>query len=70
MNKAGKLKSFRSSRDTTRTFCGACGSPIAWDRKGYENIYILMGALDGDIRVKGAQNIHVKDRGHYYEIHD
>lgn len=70
MEKSGKLKSFKSSRDTTRMFCGACGSPIAWDRKGYERIYVLMGALDGDIRATGARHIHVKDRGHYYKICD
>jgi hypothetical protein len=29
-----------------------------------------MGALDGDIQASGAKNIHVKDKGGYYAIHE
>lgn len=68
MDKADKLKSWKSSRNTTRSFCGACGSPIAWDRADHERIHVLMGALDGDIRATGAKHIHVKDKGLYYTI--
>jgi hypothetical protein len=66
MEKADKLQSYKSSKTTTRMFCGACGSPIAWDRKGYERIYILMGALDGDVQATGAKHIYVEDKGGYY----
>lgn len=68
VDSAKKLRSYKSSKSTTRTFCGACGSPISWDRKGFENIYVLMGALDGKIRTSGAKHIHVRDKGGYYKI--
>jgi hypothetical protein len=68
MDKAEKLRSYKSSKTTTRTFCGICGSPIAWDRTDHENIYLLMGALDGDIQTTGAKNIYVDDKGGYYTI--
>ena len=68
MNKTDKLQSFQSSRNVTRKFCGVCGSPVIWDRKGDERVYVLMGALDGDIRATGAKHIYVKDKGGYYEI--
>jgi hypothetical protein len=68
MDKADKLRSYKSSKNTTRSFCGVCGSPIAWDSTDHENIYVLMGALDGNIRTTGAKHIHVKDKGGYYTI--
>ena len=68
MEESGQLRTYRSSPNTTRSFCGACGSPIAWDRADHENLYVLMGALDGDIRTAGAKNIYVEDKGGYYTI--
>ena len=68
MNKSDQLKSYRSSKNTVRTFCGACGSPIAWDRTDHERIYVLMGALDGTVETTGAKHIYVKDKGAYYTI--
>jgi len=62
------LTSYRSSRTTIRKFCGRCGSPISWDRRGYENIYMCLGLLDGDARSAKIKNIHVKSKGAYYEI--
>jgi len=68
MDKADMLQSYRSSKNTTRTFCGVCGSPIAWDRTDHERIYVLMGALDGNVQATGAKHIHVKDKDGYYTI--
>jgi hypothetical protein len=68
MEKADKLRAYKSSKNTTRTFCGVCGSPIAWDRADHENIYVLMGALDGKIKTSGAKHIYAKDQGGYYTI--
>jgi hypothetical protein len=65
---ADALRPYKSSKNTTRTFCGVCGSPIAWDRTDHERIYVLMGALDGNVRAAGAKHIHVKDKGGYYTI--
>jgi hypothetical protein len=66
--KADKLQSFKSSRNTTRTFCGVCCSPVTWDREGDEHVYVLMGTLDGDIQTTGAKHIYLNERGGYYEI--
>lgn len=68
MTKASQLRAFKSSKSATRTFCGACGSPIAWDHKDYERIFVLAGSIDGKIRIAGAQHIHTKNKGGYYEI--
>jgi hypothetical protein len=68
INKSKSLKSYRSSPSTVRQFCGKCGSPISWDRKGYENIYVCLGLLDGKISVPRVTNIHTKDKGGYYAI--
>ena len=62
------LTSYKSSPDTVRTFCGRCGSPISWDRKGYERIYVPLGLLDGKITVPKVTNIHTRDKGAYYAI--
>jgi hypothetical protein len=67
--KASKtLTSYKSSPGTVRTFCGRCGSPIAWDRKGYERIYVSLGLLDGKITVPRITNIHTRSKGAYYTI--
>ena len=68
LNKSKTLKTYRSSPGTIRTFCGKCGSPITWDRRGYENIYVCLGLLDGKITVPKVTNIHTKDNGGYYFI--
>ena len=68
MKKHEKLQSFKSSKRTTRTFCGVCGSPIAWDHKDYERIYVLAGAIDGTIRIDGGKHIFTEDKGNYYRI--
>ncbi|MEN9558741.1 MAG: hypothetical protein RL141_1110 [Candidatus Parcubacteria bacterium] len=69
INKA-KVTSYRSSADTKRTFCYKCGSPITWDRKGHEGIYVLVGLIEGKVKVMSAKHIFTKDKGAYYEICD
>jgi hypothetical protein len=68
INKSKFLTSYKSSQSTVRQFCGKCGSPIVWDRKGYENIYVCLGLLDGKISMPKVTNIHTKDKGRYYDI--
>jgi hypothetical protein len=62
------LRAYQSSKDTVRTFCKRCGSPITWDRKGYERIYVSMGLLKGKIAPPKITHLYVKDKGAYYEI--
>jgi hypothetical protein len=62
------LKTYRSSRSTVRSFCGRCGSPVTWNRDGYENIYVSLGLLEGSAKPPNITNIHVKDKGGYYAL--
>lgn len=62
------LTKYKSSRDTVRTFCGKCGSPISWNRKGYENIYVCLGLLDGKAKPPKIMNIHTRHKGAYYSL--
>jgi hypothetical protein len=67
--KASKaLTSYRSSPGIVRTFCSRCGSPISWDRKNSERVYVSLGLLDGKITVPKITNIHTKDKAAYYAI--
>ena len=68
INKSKFLTSYKSSPSTVRQFCGKCGSPISWDRKGYENLYVCLGLLNGKISVPKVTNIHTKDKGGYYDL--
>jgi len=68
VNPSKALTSYKSSATTIRRFCGRCGSPISWDRKGYERIYVCLGLLDGKITVPKVTNIHTKTRGAYYTL--
>ena len=70
INRTKKLLSYKSSSNTTRTFCGNCGASITWDRKGYARVYVLLGLLDEKARIKSAQHIFTKDKGAYYDICD
>lgn len=70
INKTKHLKSYRSSANVTRTFCGLCGSPITWGRDGSDRVYVLLGLLDEKARIKSARHIFTKDKGAYYEICD
>jgi hypothetical protein len=62
------VRAYKSSKTTVRTFCKRCGSPIAWDRKGYKRIYVCMGLLEGKIAPPKIINLHTKNKGAYYEI--
>lgn len=70
MNKSKYLKSYKASKNTTRTFCGKCASPITWYREGTKRIYVLAGLLKGKARITNAKHIYTKDRGGYYKICD
>jgi hypothetical protein len=68
VNTSKALTSYNSSPDTVRTFCGCCGSPITWDRKDYERIYVSLGLLDGKIAVPKIIHLHTRNKGAYYSI--
>ena len=68
INKSKFLTAYKSSPETVRKFCGKCGSPISWDRKGYERIYVCLGLLEGKNVVPKVTHLFPKDKGGYYSL--
>ena len=42
----GEPKHYRSSSIATRTFCGECGSPLAFAYDGATDVWLTLGSLD------------------------
>jgi len=70
IQKKRKLRTYQSTTDVTRSFCGTCGSPIAWDKAGLAQIYILAGLIEGKVKAEKGTHIHVQNKGGYYQICD
>lgn len=68
INKSKFLTAYKSSPETVRKFCGKCGSPISWDRKGYERIYVCLGLLEGKNAIPKVTHLFPKDKGGYYSL--
>lgn len=64
------IKNYKSRSGSIRSFCKKCGSPIAWKYPGSENILVLLGVLDGQVKTYGGKHIWVSDKGGYYQLHD
>jgi len=65
------LKSYNSSDSHTRLFCGECGSNIGVELSDEpDDIYLSMGAIDGNPRLPPAYHIFVGSKAPWYEIND
>lgn len=56
---AGALRLYASSPGVTRGFCGACGSPILFDKAGEDAVDITLGTLDAPDRVPPTYHLWV-----------
>ena len=56
---AGALQLYASSPGVTRGFCGACGSPILFDKAGEDAVDITLGTLDAPDRVRPTHHLWV-----------
>lgn len=64
------LKSFENG-PVTRSFCGVCGSPVAYtDQRIGENIYFMLGAMDEPRAYKPALHAHVREQLPYLHMPD
>jgi hypothetical protein len=64
------LKSFDNG-PVTRSFCGICGSPIAYaDERIGENIYFMLGAMDAPENYKPTLHAYVREQLPYLHMPD
>ena len=62
------LKWYRSSGFARRGFCSECGATLFWDGDRRDTISIAAGTLDAPTGLKTAVQIHVEDKGDYYDV--
>lgn len=64
-------RDFESSSGVTRSFCGRCGSPIAYATvKRPDEVDLFVGTLDDPGRVPPASHVHTAERIAWLEIDD
>ena len=66
-----EVKSYASSHDHDRRFCGHCGSNILvalLDEP--DDFYLSMGSIDGDPKLPGEYHIFVGSRAPWYKAND
>jgi hypothetical protein len=57
---AGRLRSFRSSAEGTRSFCGRCGTPLFFESTRWPGeLHITLGSVDPVIAARLAPQAHV-----------
>ncbi len=55
----------------TRTFCGNCGSPIAYfDQRLPDDVWIMLGALDAPAEFKPTEHAYVREQLPYLHMPD
>ena len=65
------IKTYASSDDHERVFCGNCGSNILVSVEGYpEVLYLSMGAIEGNPSRPEAYHIFVGSKAPWHEITD
>lgn len=69
---AEQVRVYPSSQGVTRSFCAACGSPLAWRRGGEfsEWISIPLGTLDTPFVPAKQKHIHVASGAPWHAICD
>jgi hypothetical protein len=53
---------FQSSADVERGFCANCGTPLCFDRKGSDEVGLMIGALDHPQGVKPLSQDSIESR--------
>ncbi len=67
----GDIKTYASSHDHERVFCGTCGSNILVRVEGYADVlYLSMGAVEGNPKLPEAYHIFVGSKAPWHEITD
>ncbi len=61
---------YESTPGKKRYFCRVCGSPLYSEREGAAQVYIRLGTLDDDPKVRPEVHIHVSSKANWYRITD
>jgi hypothetical protein len=56
----GRPSTFVSSNIAERSFCSACGTPLAWHRVGSGSIAVTIGSLDAPEAARPAEQLGVE----------
>jgi hypothetical protein len=65
------ITEYQSSADAVRTFCGRCGSKLAFQNSQTpDEIWIAAGTFDDDPGVRPASHIFVDSKAPWFEITD
>jgi hypothetical protein len=68
---ADAVRSYRSSTQVARQFCGTCGSRLFWIHDEYpDQICVALGTVDGDPGGRPEAHIFVGSRACWDEITD
>ena len=67
---ASRLSRFKVSEDTTRVFCGSCGSSLYADKPVMKKVNLRMGTLDGTPTARPSFHVFVGSRAPWHVITD
>ena len=71
LNGEEDLKTYASSSDHLRVFCGNCGSNILVSVEGYtDSLYLSMSTIEGNPALPKGYHIFVGSKAPWHEIHD
>jgi hypothetical protein len=67
----GQPRVYRSSPGVRRSFCGECGSPIAYEADRVpDEIHLYHGTLDDPGALVPEAHVHTGERLPWFEVHD
>lgn len=64
------LEWYQASPVARRGFCKTCGSTLFWDEFEAQAIDVLAGSIDGQTGLSIKVQLHVAEKGDYYDIPD
>jgi len=68
---AGAPNAYASSPGVSRSFCGACGSPIAYEAERLpDEIHLFHGTLDDPGDLAPTAHVFTEERVAWFEVHD
>lgn len=67
----GEPATFASSPGVTRSFCGRCGSPLAYEAEKFPGeVHLYVATLDDPNAIEPTGHVHVAERIAWFEVHD
>ena len=69
--KSGTPRSFRSSPDVTRRFCGDCGSPLTYENDHLsDEVHLYAASLADQSGIAVSRHVFVDEQLAWFEVHD